>query len=134
MKTFLSVLEELGWPKVYLVSPKQFEMIEGEKLYKKDPDGSSYVGISSDNNPIITLHHGLRGKALKNTIIHEILHKVTPYRQHWWIECMAEKLAGGGGKGYYSQKYGHDVSELPSREKCLKSVQLSVKRFNERNK
>lgn len=126
------MLGELGWPKVYLVSARQFEKVEGDYLYKKNPDGSEYSGFSATKAPIITLHYNLRGKVLKNTIIHEILHIIYPWRQHWWIECAAEVLACGGGRGYYSTKYGHSPAELPSRDRLLHLVQLAVKRFNKK--
>lgn len=135
MKTYLTVLEELGWPKVYLVTDRQFHKIEGDSLYrdkhmKRYPVGEIYYGVSATKAPIITLRHNLRGKVLKNTIIHEIIHIVQPWRTHWWIECAAELLAGGGGRGYYSTKYNHTVADLPPKEEVLRLIRLAVKRFN----
>lgn len=72
MRTYLKALELLGWPKVYLIPPKQFEHVEGFKLYKKNPDGSSYTGCASDKEPVYTSHHGLRGKVLFNNHLHDI--------------------------------------------------------------
>lgn len=130
MKSYLQILMELNWPKIYLVPAKQFEAIEGEYLYKRYPDGAVAVGISAVNAPIISLHHGLRGKALRNTIYHEILHILYPWRPHWWVECAAEKLARGGGRGYYSGVYNHSPDELPSREKLVAQIRKQVERFN----
>lgn len=130
MKTYLTILEELGWPKIYLVSARQFEKVDGDYLYKKDPDGSEYSGFAADSAPIITLHYNLRGKVLKNTIYHEIIHILQPWRKHWWVECAAELLAGGGGRGYYSKKYNHYPEELGTREQVLHLLQLAVVRFN----
>lgn len=134
MRTWLKVLEIFGWPNVYLIPPKQFEQVEGPKykLYHKDPDGSSYTGFASRYEPCITSHHGMRGKKLVNNLAHELLHKVQPWRRHWEIECMAERIAGGGGRGYYSTKYNHTVDDVPSREKVIKSIRISTKRFNAR--
>lgn len=132
MKTFLLILEEFGWPKVYLVSPKQFEQVDGSDLYKKNPDGTETIGISAVVAPVFTLRHNLRGKALRNTIYHEILHILYPWQHEWWVECAAEKLANGGGRGWYSKKYNHTPEELPIREKLLTNVRKQVVKFNKR--
>lgn len=132
MKTYLKVMEELGWPNVYFILPKQFEHVEGDNVYMKNPDGTQNDGISSDNEPVFTLRHNLRGKALKNVIIHEVLHKIQPWRPHWWIECAAEKLAGGGGRGWYSQKYKHSPDDLPPKEELLRQVRNAVRRYNKK--
>ena len=132
MKTFLAVLEELGWPRVYLVPPKQYERVDGLNLYKKETNGDFYVGFSSDVAPVFTLRHNLRGKKLRNTIYHEILHLLYPWQHEWWIECAGEKLANGGGRGWYSRKYNHTPEELPSREKMLENIRKQVIKFNRR--
>ena len=88
-RTFLRILDELGWPNVYLVDPEQFKNVDGVSI-----DGS--FGIASVEHPIISIEKGLRGRALRNTIYHEIGHHLFPHRPHWWIECAAERLANGG--------------------------------------
>lgn len=136
MRTYLKILDELGWPNIYLVPPEQLERVEGEKLHGD-------FGMSSDYQPIITVHKGhrketppveggLRGRKLKNVIYHEIAHQLWPHRRHWWIECFAEVMAGGGGKGWYSRHFGHSVDEMPSREYLLKLARRAVVRFNKR--
>jgi hypothetical protein len=126
-RTFLRILEELGWPKVYLIPPKQFFMGDGKKIR-----GSA--GLAEIGENTITLLRGLRGKELSNTIYHEIGHHLFPYRKHWWIECAAERLARGGGRGYWSIKYGHTVNEMPTRYELLKMFRRASKRFNEQYK
>lgn len=122
-KTFLKILEELDYPRVYLIHPKQFEKVEGDKI-------NGLCGNSSVKYPIITLNKGLRGKILANTIYHEIAHHLFPHRPHWWIECYAEKMARGGGKGYYARQHGHTIDELPNRTKLLELSRKATKRFN----
>lgn len=125
LKTFINILEELEWPSIYLVSPQQFEHTDGEKIHGD-------FGIASDIRPVITINKGLRGKVLKNTIYHEIGHHLFPHRTHWWIECYANKMAGGGGRGYYSTKFDHTIDELPTRSQLLKISLRATKRFNQK--
>lgn len=136
MKNFLQILMELGWPRIYLVSDQQYRAIEGEGLYKDSHNKrwqDTYDGASGEEAPVVTLRHNLRGKALRNTIYHEILHLLYPWQTHWWIECAAELLARGGGRGYYSQKYNHKPEDIGlSREQLLAQVQKQVERFNNR--
>lgn len=115
-KTLLRILKELNHPPVFLVPPEQFKSLEGDDL-------EDDYGISSEKCPfpIFTLRRGLRGKVLANVIYHEIGHRIFPYRQHWWIECYAQKMARGGGAGYYSKKYGHTPDELTTRDKLIKT-------------
>lgn len=124
-RTFLKLWEELGKPNVYLVAPKQFENAEGDKL-------EDCYGISSEQRPIITVARGLRGRVLKNTICHEIAHHLWPWRKHWWIEAFAERMADGGGAGYYCKKYRHTADELPPRQELLRLARRASARFNER--
>lgn len=137
MKSYLLILEELNWPRVYFVSDRQFRAIEGDGLYlnrhnKRYPPDEYYWGISGDTYPIICIRHNLRGKVLRNTIYHEVLHILYPWRPHWWIETAAEVLAKGGGRGHFSGIYGHTPEELPDREKLLKQVRRQVARFNQK--
>lgn len=135
MKTYLDILEEFGWPRIYLVPDRQFYQIEGDGLYR-DKYGrrfatGEYSGIAAEKAPIIALRHNLRGKVLKSTIYHELLHPLEPYWKHWKIECAAELLAGGGGRGYYSQMYGHTPKDLHmTRDELLTLVRRRVVRFN----
>lgn len=124
LKTYIKILEELDWPNIYLVSPQQFEHAEGDKI-------KGNYGIASDYQPIVTIARGLRGRKLSNTIYHEIGHHLFKFRPHWWIECFAEKMAGGGGRGDYSVKFGHTIDELPARSALLKIAQRASRRFNE---
>jgi hypothetical protein len=39
-------------------------------------------------------------------------------------------LARGGGRGYWSGKFGHSVDEMPSRNELLKLFRRASKRFN----
>jgi hypothetical protein len=119
----LKILEELEWPRIYLLTTRQFEKVDGTKI-------KGLYGIASDEHPVITVEKGLRGKVLSNTIYHEIGHHLFPHRPHWWIECAAERLAGGGGKGYWSIKYEHSIDEMPSRSKLLRTFRSASKRFN----
>lgn len=138
MKSYLLILEELGWPNIYLITDTQFRHIDGDGLYRdhknrRYPVGEIYYGVSACKAPVVALRHNIRGKVLKNTIYHELLHILYPWAKHWWIECAAEVLAKGGGRGYYSEKYGHTPEELPDREKLLHLIQLQVERFNRRS-
>lgn len=134
MKSYLTILEELGWPKIFLVPDAQYRAIEGEGLYRDKHNKrweDTYDGASGDEAPVVTLRHNLRGKVLRNTIYHEILHILYPWRKHWWIECAAELLAGGGGRGYYSDKYNHTPEDIKhTQEELLIQVRRQVLRFN----
>jgi hypothetical protein len=124
LKTFKNILDELGWPNIYLISSEQFEHIDGDKM-------RGLYGIASDHEPVISINTGLRGRVLRNTLYHEIAHHLFPHRPHWWIECFAEKMAGGGGRGYYSNLTGHTPDELPTRTSLLAVARRASKRFNE---
>lgn len=128
LRTFLKVWAELGKPNVYLVHRKQYENVDG-------PDMGDAAGISSDYAPILAVaakwrKKPLRGKALLSTIYHEIAHHLWPWRKEWWIEAFGEKMAGGGGQGFYCRKYGHTADELPPRQRLLRLAQLASARFN----
>ncbi len=135
MKSYLTILEELNWPKIFLVSDRQYRAIDGDGLYsvnkiRRDPTGE-YSGASAKNAPVVTLRHNLRGKVLLNTIYHEILHLLYPWMRHWKIECMAEILAKGGGRGYYSDKFHHTPDDIgKSRDELLVQIRRQVARFN----
>lgn len=116
------MLAELDWPPVYFISPEQFLHVEGVSVK------GSY-GISSVRYPVFTIQKGLRGKAKLNTIYHEILHVMFPHWKHWRIECCAERLAGGGGRGYWSARYGKTVDDVPSRARILELARSASQRM-----
>jgi hypothetical protein len=123
MREFDHILEQLDWPPIYLVSPRQFESVEGDQLMSAD-------GIASVKHPIITIKRGLRGKRIVNVLWHEIGHKLFPSWRHWRIEAFAEKMARGGGKGAYCAAYGHSVDDLPSRDRLLTLAKRAARRMN----
>ena len=109
----MRILAELDWPPIYLVSNEQFLHVDGVSVK------GSY-GISSVKHPVFTIQKGLRGKVKTNTLYHECAHILFPNRPHWWIEAFAEKMARGGGKGFYCTKYSKTVDDLPPRAHLLK--------------
>lgn len=118
----MKILRELDWPPAFLISIEQYEYIDGCSL-----EGD--FGISSVKYPVFAIRKGLRGRVKKNVLYHEIAHILFPSKPHWWIEAFAEKMAGGGGRGYYCQKYGHSVDELPSRSRLLKLARRASNRL-----
>lgn len=126
MREFDHILAELDWPMIFLVSAKQFEKIDGDRL-----EGS--CGISNINYNIITISRGLRGKVLKNTIWHEIFHILFPSWNHWKIEAAAERMARGGGRGVYCSRHGHTVDEMPSRKELLIRARRAALRHNRKH-
>jgi hypothetical protein len=129
MKGFLKIVAELGNPPIFLVSPRQFKAMEGDELHFYRA-----VGIASVDYPIIAIYPGLQGKARDNTIYHEIAHHLWPWRPHWWIECFGEKMAGGGGRGYYSGLSGHTPNDLPSRKKLLEMARRQSNKLKDKYK
>lgn len=127
-RTFLKILEELNWPPIFLTDPKQFAKVDGVTMEGSD-------GLSNTTYSIISIRKGLRGRLLKNVLYHEIAHILFPHRPHWWIECAAERLAGGGGRGWWSIQYGYTVDMMPTRSNLLKmfrkaSEKLSYEKHN----
>ena len=127
MKTYENILRELDWPTVYLVSSSQFAATEGDKLSDEE------FGLAAVHYPIITINSGLRGRALKNTIYHEIGHHLFPHWKHWKVEAFAERMAGGGGRGYYCKKYNHSVDEMPVRSELIKLARRAGTRMKKSN-
>lgn len=121
-RTYLTILRELDWPPIYLISPEQFEHTEGTKL-----DGD--FGIASVENRVFTIKKGIRGRVKSNVIYHEVAHILFPNQRHWWIELFAEKMAGGGGRGYWSHKYGYTINDLPSRSVLLRIARNASNRM-----
>jgi len=122
MRAFDEIMGQLGWPPIYLVSPRQFESVEGDKML-------SNYGISATKAPIITIRRGMQGKLLKNVLWHEIGHQLFKSRPHWWIEAFGEKMARGGGMGQYCRKYGYSVDDLPSRNRLLVLARRAASRM-----
>jgi len=133
-KGFLKIIKELNYPPIFLVSPHQFSMIDGEG--KKDENSLSalVVGIAATGYPIITIHSTLEGKERDNTIYHELAHHLWPWRQHWWIEMFAEKMANGGGRGYYSKKYKKKRTDLPTKARLRNMARRQAEKLKERYK
>lgn len=105
-------MKMLDYPPVFLISEEQFAHVEGARL-----EGD--FGIAAASYPVIAIRKGLRGRVKENTVFHEVFHHLFPSRPHWWIECASERMAGGGGKGYWSRRYGHSVDDLPPRARLL---------------
>jgi len=122
-RTCIKILRELNYPPIFLISEEQFAHVEGVKLEK------GYDGLAAGKYPVFTIRKGLRGKLKENVLYHEIFHILFPSWEHWRIECAAERMAGGGGRGYYSKKYGHTVDEMPSRAHLLKLARRAAERL-----
>ena len=122
MKVFLEILRELDYPHIFLVPVEQMEHIETKML--------GVYGMASDKYPVISVLPNLRGKVRTNTIYHEIFHILFPHRPHWWIECAAERMARGGGRGYWSKKYNHTIDDVPSRDRILKLARQASRKIN----
>ena len=119
-KGFLKIIRELGYPPIFIISPHQFSMIEGEEKREANSINDRVVGLAAIDFPVITIHPWLEGKVLDNVIYHEIAHHLWPWRPHWWIEMFGQKMARGGGRGYYSKKYKKKLSDLPPRDRLVK--------------
>lgn len=120
---FLAILEELGWPEIYLVSPLQFKQIDGDTL-------GSDCGNSNSKHRCITVHPGLRGKVRENTLWHEIGHVLWPHKPEWWITFFGLRMARGGGIGSEAWMRGHTIDELPPRAELLKRARRAAERMN----
>ena len=127
MRVFDQILQELGWPRIYLVSPEQFHEIEGW-------DPSDVWGGAGDKYPVITVVGKPSTKMRKNIIYHEIFHHIFPNRPHWWIEVAAQKLARGGGRGEYTKLSGRTIYDVPDRETIIGLAKRASTRFNNLNK
>lgn len=119
---YLKILKELDWPPVYMVNPEQFEHVDGNSV-------RGCYGISNAFHRIFTVKRGLTGKVRANTIYHEIGHILFPSKPHWWIDLYGEKMARGGGKGYWSTVYGKTLEDLPSRARLVELSRRASKRM-----
>ena len=125
IKTFLEIMEELGWPPVYMIPPEQFRAYDGKAL-----DSTTY-GEAANYYPIITIRSDLEGKIRENTIYHEIAHHLWPWKPHWWIDIFGEKMAGGGGMGWYARHYKKTPDDLPPRQKLVKMARRQADKLKE---
>lgn len=123
--SWISILDELGRPMIYQLPPKQFEWVEGDKIH-------GLCGNSSVEYPVVTIHPGLRGKVRANTIYHEIGHKLFPSRPHWWIDLFGERMARGGGRGYWATKYGKTLDDIQPRARLVVLSRRASKRLNKK--
>ena len=127
---FDDIREELGNPNIYQVSKRQFEQMESEAIGKPYQIGASW-GISSNYYPHIYIAPGMSMRARRNTIYHEMMHLMYPWRKHWWMALAGRVLADGGHRGEATPLYGHKIEELPLRTELLKQVRRQARRFNE---
>ena len=128
MKAYDKILAKVGYPLIYLVSPEQFEHVEGDRIY-------SEFGISAVTAPVFTIHKGLRGRVQSNTLWHEMLHILFPSWEEWRVELVAQRMARGGVSVEWdssAKKHGHDLSEIPPYDVMLKRIRKQVKKFNNR--
>lgn len=115
-------MKELDFPPVFLISTEQYEHIDGCSL-----EGD--YGISSVKYPVFAIRKGLRGRVKENVIFHEIFHILFPNRPHWWIECAAERMARGGGRGFWSARYGKTINDVPPRSRLLELARRASRRM-----
>lgn len=125
-RMFLRILKELGWPPIYLIPPEQYEQFEGEAL------SNVTWGYAAIYYPVITIHPDIGDKATENTIYHEIAHHLWPWRPHWWIDVFGEKMAGGGGRGWWAKSYNKTFDDLPPREKLVKMARRQAEKLKTR--
>lgn len=118
----MKILREIDFPPIFIISPEQFAHVEGAKL-----EGD--YGIAASKYPVIAIRKGLRGRVKDNTIWHEVGHHLFPHWPHWKVEAFAERMAGGGGRGFYCTKYGHSVEEMPPRSYLLKLARRASRRL-----
>jgi hypothetical protein len=116
----MRILEELQFPPIFMIPLEQYEHIDGCSL-------SGDYGISSVKYPVFAIRKGLRGRVKENVIYHEIFHLIFPHWKHWRVECAAERMARGGGRGYFSVKYGHTVDDVPPRARLLATARRAAK-------
>lgn len=102
------------------------------KLSIEDMEAASLegdYGICAAKYPVFTIRKGLRGRVKENVIYHEIAHILFPNRPHWWVECFGEKMARGGGRGYWSVKFNKTIDDLPPRSRLLELARRASRRL-----
>lgn len=130
-KTLLNILALLNWPLIYEVDPVQFYHVDGETI-------RGLYGNSSIEEPVFTRHSNLRGRVLLNTYWHEIIHKLMPDKEEWWVWLAATIMARGGtdGQNCPPDKNGviHTIEELPERDELLEILRQAVVRYNRKRR
>lgn len=122
MSLFDDIREELGCPKVFEVSRRQFEQMSGEAVED---------ACAMNDQNYFYVKPGMTKKGRRNTYYHEILDILYPWQEHWWIALAAQVLARGGNRGEITEGVeNHDVSELPTRAKLLERIRRQSMRFN----
>jgi hypothetical protein len=134
MVLYMEIMKALDYPPVFLIPPEQFAMLEGPEK-KEDNSVNHYIqGIAAVRYPVLTVNPDLHGLTLINVIWHEVGHHLWPWKPHWWIEMFGEKMANGGGRGYWSARYNKTPDDLPSRSVLLKLARRQAKKLKEKYK
>ena len=79
-KVFLKIMRQLNYPPIFLIPPKQFEMIEGEEKKEDNAVGDQVFGIAAIDYPVIAVRDDIGGKTLLNVLWHEVAHHLWPWR------------------------------------------------------
>lgn len=129
----MKIMEELNWPPIFIISPRQFSMLDGEENRKNNSLSKKDAwGLSATRYPVITVLPNLKRKARDNVIYHEIAHQLWPWKPHWWIEIFGEKMARGGGRGYWASRFNKTPDDLPSRDQLLIMARRQGERMKQR--
>lgn len=133
-KGYLKIIEEFDYPPIFLIHPRQFAMLEGEKMKESNSISDIVWGLAAVDYPVFTVHPGISGKARDNVIYHEIGHHLWPWKPHWWLDIFGEKMAGGGGRGYWAKQRNKTIDDLPPRDVLLKLGRRQGEKLKERYK
>lgn len=131
-KGWLRIMKELNWPPIFLIPPRQFSMLDGEDNKEDNSINNKVWGLSATEYPVIALHPDLTGKVLDNTIYHEIAHHLWPWKPHWWIDVFGEKMARGGGRGYWANREGKTPDDIPDRDQLLIMARRQAEKLKQR--
>lgn len=124
-KMFEQVCQDTGLTCVKLITVAEWNRIYS---YAKIQDNEMARCCPADW-VITTRYSDYDGLELRNSLWHEILHILFYSKPHWWIECAAQKIAGGN-RGFYAERYDKNISDVPNRDKLLKLARKSAKRYN----
>lgn len=126
-KTFLNIMAQLNWPYIYEVPTVQFYHVDGVRI-------QGYHGLAADPEPIITRDTHLRGRVLLNAYWHEIIHKLCPEKEEWWVWLAGHIMARGGDDGQTCppDENGviHTLEEMPDRDELLEILRKRVIVYN----